>query len=148
NSLKHRKEDINLDELGTHLRIEEDLRKEEKSKSDSEKGFLKVSERLKEMGEVYSNPEADYFAVTSVCNASFYEADFGWGKQIWSCIGNGSANTPVFANLTILVDTKSGDGVEARVTLSEEDMVVFERDPPLFRFLGPFSSRDCSLIIK
>ncbi|KAK2997702.1 hypothetical protein RJ639_025674 [Escallonia herrerae] len=30
NSLKHRKEDINLDELGTHLRIEEDLRKEEK----------------------------------------------------------------------------------------------------------------------
>ncbi|KAK2996869.1 hypothetical protein RJ639_024854 [Escallonia herrerae] len=30
NNLKHRKEDINLDELGTHLRIEEDLRKEEK----------------------------------------------------------------------------------------------------------------------
>ncbi|KAK3004884.1 hypothetical protein RJ639_018303 [Escallonia herrerae] len=36
NSLKHRKEDINLDELGTHLRIEEDLRKEEKSKSEGE----------------------------------------------------------------------------------------------------------------
>ncbi|KAK2998749.1 hypothetical protein RJ639_023188, partial [Escallonia herrerae] len=32
NSLKHRKEDINLDELGTHLRIEEDLRKEESLK--------------------------------------------------------------------------------------------------------------------
>ncbi|KAK3012923.1 hypothetical protein RJ639_009680 [Escallonia herrerae] len=36
NSLKHRKEDINLDELGTHLRIEEDLRKEEKSKSEDD----------------------------------------------------------------------------------------------------------------
>ncbi|KAK2996188.1 hypothetical protein RJ639_029544 [Escallonia herrerae] len=34
NSLKHRKEDINLDELGTHLRIEENLCKEEKSKSE------------------------------------------------------------------------------------------------------------------
>ncbi|KAK3008463.1 hypothetical protein RJ639_013292 [Escallonia herrerae] len=33
NSLMHRKEDINLDELGTHLRIEEDLRKEEKFQS-------------------------------------------------------------------------------------------------------------------
>ncbi|KAK3012932.1 hypothetical protein RJ639_008584 [Escallonia herrerae] len=33
NSLKHRKEDIKLDELGTHLRIEEDLRKEEKFQS-------------------------------------------------------------------------------------------------------------------
>ncbi|KAK3027627.1 hypothetical protein RJ639_042616 [Escallonia herrerae] len=32
NSLKHHKEDINLDEFGTHLRKEEDLRKEEKSK--------------------------------------------------------------------------------------------------------------------
>ncbi|KAK3004905.1 hypothetical protein RJ639_017953 [Escallonia herrerae] len=36
NSLKYHKEDINLDELGTHLRIEEDLRKEEKSKSESQ----------------------------------------------------------------------------------------------------------------
>ncbi|KAK2991043.1 hypothetical protein RJ640_019364 [Escallonia rubra] len=99
-----------------------------------EKGFLKVSEGLKERGEVYSNPEADYFAVSSVCNASFYEADFGWGKPIWSCIGNGSANTPVFANLTILMDTKSGDGVEAWVTLSEEDMSLFERDPELLTF--------------
>ncbi|KAK3017688.1 hypothetical protein RJ639_004055 [Escallonia herrerae] len=40
NSLKHRKEDINLDELGTHLRIEEDLRKEEKSKSEGIKRLL------------------------------------------------------------------------------------------------------------
>ncbi|KAK3037611.1 hypothetical protein RJ639_030388 [Escallonia herrerae] len=36
NSLKHRKEDTNLDEFGTHLRIEEDLRKEEKSKSEAQ----------------------------------------------------------------------------------------------------------------
>ncbi|KAK3013800.1 hypothetical protein RJ639_009014 [Escallonia herrerae] len=99
-------------------------------KMKGEKGFLKVSERLKEMGEVYSNPEADYFAVTSVCNASFYEADFGWGKPIWSCIGH----APVFANLTILMDTKSGDGVEAWVTLTEEDMAIFERDPELLTF--------------
>ncbi|KAK2991045.1 hypothetical protein RJ640_019366 [Escallonia rubra] len=95
-----------------------------------EEGFLKVSERLKEMGEVYSNPEADYFVVTSVCNASFYEADFGWGKPIWSCIGH----APVLANVTILMDTKSGDGVEAWVTLTEEDMAVFERDPELLTF--------------
>ncbi|KAK3015845.1 hypothetical protein RJ639_005811 [Escallonia herrerae] len=46
NSLKHRKEDINLDELGTHLRIEEDLRKEEKSKSEGSNHFLsKLSKR-------------------------------------------------------------------------------------------------------
>ncbi|KAK3004098.1 hypothetical protein RJ639_019443 [Escallonia herrerae] len=44
NSLKHHKEDINLDELGTHLRIEEDLRKEEKSKSEGVSKILAVEE--------------------------------------------------------------------------------------------------------
>ncbi|KAK3019860.1 hypothetical protein RJ639_004105 [Escallonia herrerae] len=45
NNLKHRKEDINLDELGTHLRIEEDLRKEEKSKSEgTEPNYGKLHE--------------------------------------------------------------------------------------------------------
>ncbi|KAK3001538.1 hypothetical protein RJ639_021869 [Escallonia herrerae] len=44
NSLKHRKEDINLDKLGTHLRIEEDLRKEEKSKSEGVSKILAVEE--------------------------------------------------------------------------------------------------------
>ncbi|KAK3021850.1 hypothetical protein RJ639_046239 [Escallonia herrerae] len=44
NNLKHRKEDINLDELGTHLRIEEDLRKEEKSKSEGISKILAVEE--------------------------------------------------------------------------------------------------------
>ncbi|KAK3025452.1 hypothetical protein RJ639_041338 [Escallonia herrerae] len=38
NSLKYRKKDINLDELGTHLGIEEDLRKKEKSKSEGAVG--------------------------------------------------------------------------------------------------------------
>ncbi|KAK3001930.1 hypothetical protein RJ639_021283 [Escallonia herrerae] len=44
NSLKHRKEDINLDELGTHFRIEEDLRKEEKSKSEDNAYGCKANE--------------------------------------------------------------------------------------------------------
>ncbi|KAK3013497.1 hypothetical protein RJ639_010316 [Escallonia herrerae] len=45
NSLKHRKEDINLDKLGTHLQIEEDLRKEEKFKSEGISKILAVEER-------------------------------------------------------------------------------------------------------
>ncbi|KAK3005846.1 hypothetical protein RJ639_015779 [Escallonia herrerae] len=44
NSLKHRKEDINLDELGTHLRIEEDLCKEEKSKNEGISKILALEE--------------------------------------------------------------------------------------------------------
>ncbi|KAK3007980.1 hypothetical protein RJ639_013320 [Escallonia herrerae] len=47
NSLKHRKEDINLDELGTHLQIEEDLRKEEKSKSEGVSKILAEGEEAK-----------------------------------------------------------------------------------------------------
>ncbi|KAK3016861.1 hypothetical protein RJ639_005982 [Escallonia herrerae] len=52
NSLKHRKEDINLDELGTHLRIEEDLRKEEKSKSE---GQVEQKEGQRDVEENHEN---------------------------------------------------------------------------------------------
>ncbi|KAK3017740.1 hypothetical protein RJ639_003096 [Escallonia herrerae] len=52
NSLKHRKEDINLDELGTHLRIEEDLRMEEKSKSE---GQVEQKEGQRDVEENHEN---------------------------------------------------------------------------------------------
>ncbi|KAK3011156.1 hypothetical protein RJ639_011100 [Escallonia herrerae] len=44
NGLKHHKEDMNLDELGTHVRIEEDLRKEEKSKNEGVSKILTLEE--------------------------------------------------------------------------------------------------------
>lgn len=83
-----------------------------------------------------------FLRLTSMCNGGFYEADFGWGKPIWSCMGNADVDIPVLSNLIFLTDTRSGGGIEAWVTLDEHKMKVFEKDPELLSF----ASVDPSLI--
>lgn len=94
--------------------------------------FHKVTKCLKELGEVYSNEGVDYFSCTSMCNGGMYEANFGWGRPVWVSLGG--AEDPLVMNLIFLMDTKSGGGIEAWVSLSEEEMDVFERDPELLEF--------------
>ncbi|XP_054807703.1 stemmadenine O-acetyltransferase-like [Prosopis cineraria] len=66
------------------------------------------------------------FSFTSLCRFPVYEVDFGWGNPT-------SAVPPTwkFKNLVSLKDTKSGGGIEAYVSLTEDDMAKFERDVEL-----------------
>ncbi|CAN4111940.1 unnamed protein product [Withania somnifera] len=71
--------------------------------------------------------EMDIYPCTSWCRFPWYEADFGWGKPFWVR----SVSKPF--GVIILNDTKDGDGIEAWVSLKENDMVEFERDPLHFK---------------
>ncbi|KAK3001903.1 hypothetical protein RJ639_021639 [Escallonia herrerae] len=78
--------ELKLNSLAVHLRnavsrISSDFL--EKLKGGE--GFLKITETVQDLGDVYSDPKADYFIVTSLCNAGLSEADFGWGGLVfWS----------------------------------------------------------------
>ncbi|EOA25191.1 hypothetical protein CARUB_v10018502mg [Capsella rubella] len=61
------------------------------------------------------------------------EACFGWGSPVW-VTGNVS---PILDNVTVLVDSKDGQGVEAWVTLAEEEMLLFEQNTELLAFAFP-----------
>ncbi|KAK7846629.1 acylsugar acyltransferase 3 [Quercus suber] len=63
------------------------------------------------------------------CNFPLYEADFGWGKPIWVTVARCAINGAI-----LLMDARSGNGVEVFVTLEEQDMAVFERDAELLEF--------------
>ncbi|KAL3810387.1 hypothetical protein ACJIZ3_000024 [Penstemon smallii] len=99
-----------------------------------EEWSLKVGERLNEMHKQYSNENANLFMASSMCNSGIYETTFGWGKLLWASVGNADADIPIVCNLITLIDTKSGNGVEAWVTLSEQDMAFLEKDPELLAF--------------
>lgn len=58
---------------------------------------------------------------TSWCRLPAYEADFGWGKPVWVSIIGVPAK-----NLIFFLGTKSGDGIEAWVSMVEEDIGVIE----------------------
>ncbi|KAK2982972.1 hypothetical protein RJ640_019250 [Escallonia rubra] len=93
-------------------------------------GFINLAKRQMEFLDDYSNSGTDFFFVASLCNAGFYEGDFGWGKPLWSCIASASIDSPTFPNQMFLIETRSG-GIEAWVNLDKQDMAFFEQNPEL-----------------
>lgn len=97
------------------------------SKLRYEEEKLVMQEFLKEIGDLASKDEVDYYGFTSWCKLGFYESDFGWGNPIW--VSSFGVSSSVFMNLVILVDTRFGHGIEAWITLDQQDMALLERDP-------------------
>ncbi|KAL0004437.1 hypothetical protein SO802_011998 [Lithocarpus litseifolius] len=85
--------------------------------------YIKEHAARVKKGEVFS------FAITSLCRFPLYETDFGWGKPAWVTTVN-----MTFKNLISFFDTKSGDGIEAWITLKEEDMAKLETDGELIAY--------------
>ncbi|KAI3715585.1 hypothetical protein L6452_22571 [Arctium lappa] len=99
-----------------------------------EQGSATVINELKRLGLQLSNFDADYYSFSSMCKSGVYEADFGWGRPVWSCYANLGNDIPIYLNAILLMDTSTGDGVEAWVTLSQEEMDIFEHDPELLLY--------------
>ncbi|XP_010514622.1 PREDICTED: BAHD acyltransferase At5g47980-like [Camelina sativa] len=75
----------------------------------------------------------DMHVVSSWCKIPLYKACFGWGLPVW-VTGNVS---PILDNVTVLIDSKDGQGVEAWVTLPQEEMLLFEQSTELLDFASP-----------
>lgn len=85
--------------------------------------FNKVTELL------YKGTDLNALILNSWCRRPFYEADFGWGKPVWVSLASLPAR-----NSVVLIDTKEGDGIEAWVTLEENDMSLFQQDQGIKSF--------------
>lgn len=72
------------------------------------------------------------FIFSSLCRFPLYVIGFGWGKPIWVAW----VNSPPFTNTAFFVDTKCGDGIEAWLTLKDEDMAKFECDDEILGYLS------------
>ncbi|KAK2637877.1 hypothetical protein Ddye_025672 [Dipteronia dyeriana] len=79
--------------------------------------------------------EVIHFACSSFCRYPIYEADFGWSKPVWVAFGG----VPKM-NIIFFLDTKNGDGIEAWINLTQEDMAKFESDKELLTYASPTSN--------
>ncbi|XVE74860.1 hypothetical protein DITRI_Ditri12bG0052200 [Diplodiscus trichospermus] len=86
-------------------------------------------EFIKERAESFIRGEMVSFSFTSLCKFPGYKADFGWGKPSW--VGSASLT---FKNLVVFMDNVSGDGIEAWISLNEEDMATFGSDEILLAY--------------
>ncbi|XP_021902549.1 vinorine synthase-like [Carica papaya] len=126
-------EERDLDQLAREVRvgiskINGDFVKEIGGK----KGKEMMLDCVTKIGAFGSNEEEEYLGFTSWCKLGFYEADFGWGKPLWvSSIG---FEAPIFMNYVALIDTRLGDGIEAWITMDEEEMIILQNDNNLLNY--------------
>ncbi|KAL3505487.1 hypothetical protein ACH5RR_035328 [Cinchona calisaya] len=95
-------------------------------------GSTLMRKSLKEIGEFGSKEEVDYLGFSSWCGFGFYDIDFGWGKPVW--VSSFAMDAPVFMNLIILMETRYGDGIEAWVTLDQQEMDILQQNHEIMAF--------------
>jgi hypothetical protein len=91
---------------------------------------LAICKAVEEFGKMAMSKDIDYYNCTSWCRFELYDADFGWGKPTWLS----TVFTIELKNIMCLIDTRDGDGIEACICLSPEDMALFESNKELLEF--------------
>ncbi|XP_071695137.1 acyltransferase-like [Rutidosis leptorrhynchoides] len=86
--------------------------------------FRMFEEMISETAESIEN----CYVYSSICGYPMYDIDFGWGKPSKVTIGGS------FKNVSILMDTPDGNGIEVQVSLDENDMNILVNDPELLAF--------------
>ena len=105
-----------------------------------DKGFVEyIRDRGDEFFE-FVKKETDRFlkgevvglSFSSLCRFPLYEADFGFGKPAWV-----SSAARGFECSVGFMDNKAGDGIEAYICLSLQDMDRLEADKEFLAFVSP-----------
>ncbi|EEF47561.1 3'-N-debenzoyl-2'-deoxytaxol N-benzoyltransferase, putative [Ricinus communis] len=119
-----------LKELVGRIRKEiEGFRENYVKKLRGERAVLATFGFFQEYGNLAMNNDIDLYTCTSWCKLELYDADFGWGRPLWV----GIDSIPL-SNVVCLMDTRDGDGIEAWLTLGEENMALFESNQELLQF--------------
>ncbi|KAL3507252.1 hypothetical protein ACH5RR_032634 [Cinchona calisaya] len=82
-----------------------------------------VLDEMKKSSTIVSQPDIQHCHFTSSCKFLLHEVDFGWGKPIFV-----RARALPVQNTIILMDTKSGDGIQALISLVDEDMEMLPNE--------------------
>ncbi|KAL2472644.1 HXXXD-type acyl-transferase family protein [Forsythia ovata] len=78
--------------------------------------------------------EAEILSFSSWCKFGIYDIDFGWGRPIWASNCVPAYSESLLFNSVTLMDTRSGDGIEALVILDEKYVAAFENNEELQTF--------------
>ncbi|XP_055833537.1 stemmadenine O-acetyltransferase-like [Solanum dulcamara] len=98
----------------------------------SDEGCSLMRKSLKEIGD-FCSKGANHYGFSSWCKFGFYDIDFGFGKPIW--VSTISSKCSFFMNLIILMESSACvDGIEAWVTLDEEEMNMLVGNQELLVF--------------
>lgn len=101
------------------------------SKLEGDGGFDMAHMAMESVGEYLCGlcEGVQGYVFSSWARFPLYETDFGWGKPKWVC----TIGRPV-RNLVFFMPTRCGEGIEALVNLTKQDMLEFECNPQLLQY--------------
>lgn len=84
-----------------------------------------VTDSLRDYVGVLGRDGANVILITSWCRFPLYDSDFGWGKP--DSVSNAS---PPLRSVG-LVDSPADGGIDAWITLNQDEMALFKQDPDI-----------------
>ncbi|KAF8040606.1 hypothetical protein BT93_B2734 [Corymbia citriodora subsp. variegata] len=94
-------------------------------------GLVALRDALGEMRESLARADRGV-GFSSWCNFGHYEIDFGWGRPAWvSPVGFTEEPRSSIGNTVLLLDTRCRKGVEAWVSMGEQELEALEQDKEL-----------------
>ncbi|KAJ1434980.1 Transferase [Sesbania bispinosa] len=92
--------------------------------------FGVVMESLNERAQLLKKKDnIVVYKCSSWCKYRVLDVNFGWGKAVWMCSVN-----KLVSNTISLMDTRDNGGVEASLTLNEEEMALLEKHHELLHY--------------
>ncbi|BFG40577.1 hypothetical protein CerSpe_268510 [Prunus speciosa] len=87
-----------------------------------------IFQAIKGSGNLAERDDLQTNTCSSWCRLPLYETEFGWGKPSWV------STCSTVKNTIMLMDLSDGEGIEASVTLKEEDMTIIESNEELLAY--------------
>ncbi|XP_030538317.1 acetyl-CoA-benzylalcohol acetyltransferase-like [Rhodamnia argentea] len=95
---------------------------------DGEELCSMVGTSLTELAKTWCTGEECLINFTSWCLFRLYENDFGWGRPVLV------SNTPVNLGSIVLIDDEESGGIDAWITVNEDEMILLKQDPEILAF--------------
>lgn len=98
--------------------------------------FVVVTGTLDNLRNMYLDEKPELYICGTWCGLGFYDVDFGWGKPIWVISPVQDKLGIMYPNAMALMDSKSGDGIEAMMFLPETHMAKLLCDAEFLSFVS------------
>ncbi|KAK6138529.1 hypothetical protein DH2020_027732 [Rehmannia glutinosa] len=89
--------------------------------TESQSGYSYLNDVNKFHSLITKGHEVEWCSFSSWCRFPVYEVDYGWGNPVWV----GTTTLPL-KNVTVLMDTRCGEGIEAWVNMSQHNLEALQ----------------------